>query len=58
MPAEKRLTDRQIKNSPPGKLYDASLKLPPLEFLCDKILPNSGLAMLAGAPKAGKSWQV
>lgn len=22
MPAEKRLTDRQIKNSPPGKLYD------------------------------------
>ena len=36
----------------------ASLKLPPLEFLCDKILPNSGLAMLAGAPKAGKSWQV
>ena len=36
----------------------ASLQLPPLEFLCDKILPSTGLAMLAGPPKAGKSWQV
>ena len=36
----------------------ASMQLPPLEFLCDKILPSTGLAMLAGSPKAGKSWQV
>ena len=36
----------------------ASMQLPPLKFLCDKILPSTGLAMLAGPPKAGKSWQV
>jgi len=29
----------------------------PLTFLCEKILPSVGLAMLAGPPKAGKSWQ-
>ena len=34
------------------------MEFQPLEFLCDKILPSVGLAMLAGPPKARKSFQV
>ena len=36
----------------------AVMEFPPLTFLCHKILPSVGLAMLGGPPKAGKSWQV
>ena len=31
-------------------------ELDELQFLLDPILPSVGLAMLAGPPKAGKSW--
>ena len=42
-------------------ILDASeltaMEFAPLTFLCEKLLPSVGLAMLAGPPKAGKSWQ-
>ena len=57
--AEPRQVETQFLNK--FRIMDASelaaMEFPPLTFLCDKILPSVGLAMLAGPPKAGKSWQ-